>query len=87
MIMGLFNFDDEKYDIHKYDNMTEDEIDNELKKIILEVLRDKPYLIEDIMLEIRKIKIDKIRNKNEVRTVSKRKRRTNLPPPDSKIST
>lgn len=83
--MGIFNFDYEKYDVHKYDNMTPEQLDNELKKIVIEVLRDKPHLIEDIMLEVRKIKIDKIKNRNEVRTVSKRKRRTNIPPSDSSM--
>lgn len=80
--MGTLNFDDEKYDIHKCDIMTEDEIDYEIKKGIIELLRMKPYLIEDIMIEVRKIKIDKIKKKNEVRTMSKRRSRTIIPPSD-----
>ena len=83
--MGIFNFD--KYDFPKknWEDMTEDEQDNDIKKSVIELLRMKPYLIEDILLEIRKIKINKIRNKNEVRTVSKRRPRTNLPPSDSRM--
>lgn len=84
--MGTLNFDDEKYDIYKCDNMTEDEIDYEIKKGIIELLRLKPHLIEDIMLEVRKIKIDKIKKKNEVRTMSKRRSRTIIPPSNSSMS-
>ena len=83
--MGIFDFNRYKLPKKKWEDMTDDEIDNEFKNSVINILRMKPYLIEDIMIEVRKIKIDKIISKNEVRTVSKRKRRTNIPSSDTSV--
>lgn len=88
--MGIFSL--ESYERHhqqwkeKIKNMSEEEMYNEWKKILIDVLIEKPDMFDEIVAEVRKRKIEKLRERNnEVRTVSKRRIRTNLPPSNPSV--
>ena len=85
--MGIFNFDKE-YDFpttEQWEKMSHEERIKELTKSIIDILRYYPEVAYGLETEIRRIKINKIKSNNEVRTVSKRKRRTNIPPPNPSV--
>ena len=88
--MGIFNFDkdDDFPSTEEWEKMSIEERIRELTKSIIGVLKDYPEVAYDLEPEIRRIKINKIKNTwvNGVRTMPKRRRRTNLPSSDSSVS-
>jgi hypothetical protein len=85
--MGIFNFDKEdKFpSTEDWEKMSHEEKIREITKSIIYILGYYPDVAYGLETEIRRIKINKITNNNEVRTVSKRRPRTNLPPPNPSV--